>query len=171
MTSQWDFWTLSSIFMFRCPPDTKMAITPSVFELQCPSTAHNVALYIAHLCGLAKFWYIFEIKNYFDMNMAAILWKFKLFDVALIWLQIRNLRPRISGIGLFLSLFIRFLTPIYYLPKFRRNLQVCSFNGLSVCLSVTRYRSQFLTNQHQTWSTYGIWSNTGPYTFYRSKVK
>ena len=64
------------------------------------------------------------------MNMAAILWKFKLFDVALIWLQIRNLRPRISGIGLFLSLFIRFLTPIYYLPKFRRNLQVCSFNGL-----------------------------------------
>ena len=59
----------------------------------------------------------------------------------------------------------------HYLPKFRRNLQVCSFNGLSVCLSVTRYRSQFLTNQHQTWSTYGIWSNTGPYTFYRSKVK
>ena len=70
------------------------------------------------------------------MNMAAILWKFKLFDVALIWLQIRNLRPRISGIGLFWSLFIRFLTPIYYLPKFRRNLQVCSFNGLSVCLFV-----------------------------------
>ena len=29
-----------------------------------------------------------------------------------------------------------FLTPIYYLPKFRRNLQVCSFDGLSVCLFV-----------------------------------
>ena len=26
--------------------------------------------------------------------------------------------------------------PFHYLPKFRRNLQVCSFNGLSVCLSV-----------------------------------
>ena len=42
-------WTLSSIFMFRCPPDTKMAITPSVFELERPSTAQNVALGIAHL--------------------------------------------------------------------------------------------------------------------------
>ena len=68
---------------------------------------------------------------------------------------------------------------VCYLPKFRRNLQVCSFDGLSVCLfvclfvclSVTRYRSQFLTNQHQTWSTYGIWSNTSAYTFYRAKVK
>ena len=42
-------WTFSSIFMFRCPPDTKMAITPSVFELERPSTAQNVALCIAHL--------------------------------------------------------------------------------------------------------------------------
>ena len=84
------------------------------------------------------------------MNMAAILWKFKLFDVALIWLQIRNLQPRISGTGLFWTLFIHFwclfitcqnfeeickyvrLT-VCYLPKFRRNLQVCSFVGLFVC--------------------------------------
>ena len=72
--------------------------------------------------------------------MAAIFWKFKLFDVALIWPQIRNLRPQISGIGPFWTPFIHFLTLIYYLPKFRRNLQVCSFDGffvrLSVCLSV-----------------------------------
>ena len=89
--------------------------------------------------------------------MAAILWKFKLFDVALIWLQIRNLRPRISGIGLFWTLCIHFwrlfitcqnfaeickyvrLTVclfVCYLPKFRRNLQVCSSDGLFVCLFV-----------------------------------
>ena len=76
--------------------------------------------------------------------MAAILWKFKLFDVALIWLQIRNLRPRISGIGLFLSLFIRFLTPIYYLPQFRRNLQVCSFNGLLLAKISQKFASMFV---------------------------
>ena len=39
---------LSSIFMFRCPPDTKMAVTLSVFELERPSKAQNVALGIAH---------------------------------------------------------------------------------------------------------------------------
>ena len=42
-------WTLSSIFMFRCLPDTKMATTPSVFELERPSIAQIVALGIAHL--------------------------------------------------------------------------------------------------------------------------
>ena len=79
--------------------------------------------------------------------MAAILWKFKLFDVSLILLQIRNLRPRISGMRLFWTLFIHFLTPIYYLPKFSifasmfvwrfvtcqnffEILQVCSSDGL-----------------------------------------
>ena len=35
------------------------------------------------------------------MNMAAILWKFKLFDVALIWLQIRNLRPELVELDCF----------------------------------------------------------------------
>ena len=69
------------------------------------------------------------------MNMAAILWKFELFNVALIWLQIRNLRPRISGIGLFWTSLLIF-DPYLLLAKIRRNLQVCSFNGLSVCLSV-----------------------------------
>ena len=42
-------WTFSSIFMFRCPQNTKMAITPSVFELERPSTAQNVSLGMAHL--------------------------------------------------------------------------------------------------------------------------
>ena len=73
--------------------------------------------------------------------------------------------------------------------------QVCSFNGLlfvclllakisqkfgkyvrltvclSVCLSVTRYSSQFLTNQHQTWSIYVVWYKDQAYSFSRSKVK
>ena len=48
-------WTLSSIFMFRCPPDTKIVITPSVFELERPSTAQNVAL------GIAHFWRLLQI--------------------------------------------------------------------------------------------------------------
>ena len=73
--------------------------------------------------------------------MAAILWKFKLFHVSLIWLQIHNLRPRISGMRLFWTLFIHFLTPIYYLPKFSI-LQVCSSDRLSVCL--------FVCNIHDT---------------------
>ena len=33
--------------------------------------------------------------------MAANFWKFKLLDVASIWLQMRILRPQISGIELF----------------------------------------------------------------------
>ena len=99
--------------------------------------------------------------------MAAILWKFKLFDVSLIWLQIHNLRPRISGMRLFWTLFIHFLTPIYYLPKFSI-LQVCSSDRLSVCLFVcnihdTSHRS---SNQHYTWHIYGtcIWLSV--YTFW-----
>ena len=70
--------------------------------------------------------------------MAAILWKFKLFDVALIWLQIRNLRPRISGETI-LNPIYSFLTPIYYyLPKFSifASMFVWRFVCLFVCLSV-----------------------------------
>ena len=69
--------------------------------------------------------------------MAAILEKFKLFDVALIWLQIRNLRPRISGMRLFKPYLFIFdaclllLAKIFNFGKYVR-LTVC----LSVCLSV-----------------------------------
>ena len=40
---------MSSIFMFRCPTNPKMAITLSVFELERPYRAQNVALGTAHL--------------------------------------------------------------------------------------------------------------------------
>ena len=53
--------------------------------------------------------------------------------------------------------------------------QVCSFDGLSVCLFVClfvpRYRSQFLTNHRQTLSTYVVYFRKEPYSFSRSKVK
>ena len=105
------------------------------------------------------------------MNMAAILWKFELFNVALIWLQIRNLRPRISGIGLFWTLFINFWPLFITCQNFE---EICKYVRLTVCLfvclCVTRCRSQFLTNHLQTSSTYVAWPNTGLYTFYRSKV-
>ena len=83
------------------------------------------------------------------MNKVAILWKFKLFDVALIWLRIRNLRPRISCIEPSLFIFDAYLLLAKISKKFAsmfvwrfvtcQNLQfwqVCSFDGLSVCLSV-----------------------------------
>ena len=62
--------------------------------------------------------------------MAAILWKFKLFNVALIWLQIRNLRPRISGIGLFLTLFIHFWRLFITCQNFE---EICKYVRLTVC--------------------------------------
>ena len=62
--------------------------------------------------------------------MAAILWKFKLFDVSLIWLQIRNLRPRISGIGLFWTLFIHFWRLFITCQNFE---EICKYVRLSVC--------------------------------------
>ena len=107
--------------------------------------------------------------------MAAILWKFKLFDVALIWLQIRNLRPRIGGMGLFWSLFIHFWRLLITCQNFEEICKyvrptVCLSVCLSVCLCITRYSSQFLTNHLQTSYTYVAWPNTGLYTFYRSKV-
>ena len=40
---------MSPIFMFRCPTNPKMAITLSVFELERPYRAQNVALGTAHL--------------------------------------------------------------------------------------------------------------------------
>ena len=53
--------------------------------------------------------------------------------------------------------------------------QVCSSDGMCVCLSVclfgTRYRSQFLTNHHHTWSTYEVLYKTEPYNLSRSTVK
>ena len=109
------------------------------------------------------------------MNMAAILWKFKLFDVALIWLQIRNLRPRISGIGLFWTLFIHFWHLFITCQNFKEIWQVCSFNGLSVCLSVCLFVCLFVCHAIQfavfdqlTRNLVHIWSNTSAYTFYKS---
>ena len=49
MTSQWDFGHFPLYSCLDAPPNTKMAITPSVFELEQPSTAQNIALGIAHL--------------------------------------------------------------------------------------------------------------------------
>ena len=64
------------------------------------------------------------------MNMAAILWKFKLFDLASIWLQIRNLRPRISGIGLFWTLCIHFWRLFITCQNFA---EICKYVRLTVC--------------------------------------
>ena len=82
--------------------------------------------------------------------MAAILWKFKLFDVSLIWLQIRNLRPRISGIGLFWTPFIHF-SPLFITCQ--NFWQVCSSDGLFVCLSVCLFVCLFVCNVNDTGRT------------------
>ena len=96
--------------------------------------------------------------------MAAILWKFKLFDVSLIWLQIRNLRPRISGIGLFWTPFIHF-SPLFITCQNFQFWQVCSSDGLllakifgkyvrlTVCLSVCLFVCLFVCNVNDTGRT------------------
>ena len=63
------------------------------------------------------------------------------------------------------------LAKIYNFGKYVRLtvcLFVCLFVCVFVCLFVPRYRSQFSTNQHETWSTYGMWSITDLYSFCRS---
>ena len=108
--------------------------------------------------------------------MAAIFWKFKLFDVALIWPQIRNLRPKLVELDHFeppLFIFWRlFITCQNFeeICKYVR-LTVCMSVCLFVCLFVTRYRSQFLTNHHQNSSTHVVCLREEPYSFYRSEVK
>ena len=72
--------------------------------------------------------------------MAAILWKFKLFDVALIWLQIRNLRPRISGIGLFWTLCIHFWRLFITCQNFE---EICKYVRLTVCLLLAKISKKF----------------------------
>ena len=69
----------------------------------------------------------------------------------------------------YLFIFHRYLLLAKISQKFGKyvRLTVC----LSVCLSATRYSSQFLTNHHQTWSTYGVWYKDHAYSFSRSKVK
>ena len=69
------------------------------------------------------------------MNKVAILWKFKLFDVALIWLRIRNLRPRISCIEPSLFIFDAYLLLAKISKKFA-SMFVWRFVCLSVCLFV-----------------------------------
>ena len=73
--------------------------------------------------------------------MAAILWKFKPFDVALIWLQIRNLRPELVEWDYFeASLFI--FDAYWLLAKISKKFAsmfvrrfVCPFVCLFVCVS------------------------------------
>ena len=87
--------------------------------------------------------------------MAAILWKFELFDVALIWHQIRNLRPELVELDYFehsLFIFDTYLLLAKISQKFGKYvrltvcLSVCLSVCLFVCLSATQYSSQFLTN-------------------------
>ena len=46
----------------------------------------------------------------------------------------------------------------YYLPKFRRNLQVCSFNGLSVCLFVCLLHDTCRSSDQSAPNLVHIWS-------------
>ena len=80
--------------------------------------------------------------------------------------QVRNLR-------------LLFHLSVCCLPKFRRNLQVCSSDGLSVCLSVclsrlrllAGCRSHRLTNHHQNWPRHVTRWGLETHLLCRSKVK
>ena len=80
--------------------------------------------------------------------MVSIFWKFKLFDAALIWLQIRNLRPQISWTGLFQTSSIHFWRLFIACQNFCEILQVCSFNGCQILI--------FFLYQKLFWHEYGI---------------
>ena len=68
--------------------------------------------------------------------------KFKLFDAALIWLQIRNLRPQL--VETILNPIYSFLTPIYYYCQNFQFLQVCSFDHISTFQAIAHKSNKFL---------------------------
>ena len=97
----------------------------------------NVALRIAHLRRSSQILIsLLDQKLFLHEYGGTFCENFQLFNVALIWLQIRNLRPRISGIGLFLTLFIHFWRLFITSQNFE---EICKYvHRLTVCLKSAR---------------------------------
>ena len=67
------------------------------------------------------------------MNMAAILWKFKLFDVALIWLQFVIYAPELVELDYFYPFLFVFWPLFITCQNFA---EICKYVRLTVCLFV-----------------------------------